>query len=69
MLRHFPQWWKWWHLPQRGLLQPQSAAVEHVGVPQLGAAQFGAAQPQETADVQETPQPQLLPHSLWNSLQ
>ena len=63
-LRHLPQWWQLWHLPQRGLEQPQSAAVEQVGAPQLGAAQLGTAHPQEAAVVQEVPQPQLLPHSL-----
>jgi hypothetical protein len=60
---HLPQWWQGRHFPQSGLQQPQSAAVEQLGAPQLGAAQEGVAQPQ-VAVAQETPQPQLLPHSL-----
>jgi hypothetical protein len=67
---HFPQWWQARHLPQSGLQQPQSAAVEQVGTPHDGAAHDGAAQegaeqPQPAAVAHETPQPQLLPHSLW----
>jgi hypothetical protein len=61
---HLPQWWQERHLPHNGLQQPQSAAAEHVGAPHDGTAQEGAAQPQE-AVAHETPQPQLLPHSLW----